>query len=209
MSFESADGSTRHCAGSTSRATFTHDREQHGLAGHSESSPHEGVGDDPNQRAANGCVEPSSDVTQIERFSPETTTAESLDGATGPRPGVKFRGRVKRNEKGPIYWTACMVTECEPGRVFAFTVRSRPMGLPIAPKNTVCLTWRYTFNAADRGGTLVTEEFELDDILAMRLYWRTLGWLRGPRMVKDMGRTLLALKSAAEPPGTGARAGYQ
>jgi hypothetical protein len=91
-----------------------------------------------------------------------------------------------------------MVTECEPDRVFAFTVRSRPMGLPIAPKNTVCLTWRYVFEPADSGGTLVTEEFELDDIPAMRLYWRALGWLRGPRMVKDMGRTLLALKSAAE-----------
>ncbi|MDH6194087.1 uncharacterized protein YndB with AHSA1/START domain [Mycobacterium frederiksbergense] len=141
-----------------------------------------------------------SDVTQIGRFSPETVTAEWLDGATSPRPGAKFRGRVKRNEKGPIYWTSCMVTECEPGRVFAFTVRSRPMGLPLAPKNTVRLTWRYTFESTDGGGTLVTEEFELDDIPAMRLFWRTLGWLRGPRMVKDMGRTLLALKSAAEEP---------
>jgi uncharacterized protein YndB with AHSA1/START domain len=141
-----------------------------------------------------------SDVTQIGRFSPETTTAEWLDGATRPHPGAKFRGRVKRNEKGPIYWTSCMVTECEPGRVFAFTVRSRPMGLPIAPKNTVCLTWRYKFEPADCGATLVTEEFELDDIPAMRLYWRALGWLRGPRMIKDMGRTLLALKRAAEEP---------
>lgn len=142
-----------------------------------------------------------SDVTQIGRFSPETIAAEWLDGATGPRPGVKFRGRVKRNEKGPIYWTSCMITECEPDRVFAFTVRSRPMGLPIAPKNTVCLTWRYTFEPADSDGTLVTEEFELDDIPAMRLYWRMLGSLRGPRMINDMKRTLLALKNAAEDPG--------
>jgi uncharacterized protein YndB with AHSA1/START domain len=146
-----------------------------------------------------------SDVTQIGRFSPETIAAEWLDGATGPHPGVKFRGRVKRNEKGPIYWTSCTVTECEPWRVFAFTVRSRPIGLPIAPKNTVCLTWRYTFEPAGSGGTLVTEEFELDDIPAMRLYWRAMGWLRGPRMVKDMGRTLLALKSTAEQPDAPAR----
>ncbi|OBG99282.1 SRPBCC family protein [Mycobacterium sp. E3247] len=141
-----------------------------------------------------------SDVTQIGRFSPETTAAEWLDGATGPGPGVKFRGRVKRNEKGPIYWTSCMITECEPGRVFAFKVRSRPMGLPIAPKDTIGLTWRYTFEPADGGGTLVSEEFELDDTTAMRIYWRALGWLRGPRMVKDMDRTLRALKSAAEEP---------
>lgn len=142
-----------------------------------------------------------SDVTQIGRFSPETIAAEWLDGATGPRPGAKFRGRVKRNEKGPIYWTFCVVTECAPGRVFAFTVRSRPIGLPIAPKNTVCLTWRYTFESADDGrATRVTEEFELYDTAAMRLYWRILGWVRGPRMIKDMRRTLRALKNAAEEP---------
>ncbi|WP_445170583.1 SRPBCC family protein [Mycolicibacterium sp. Dal123E01] len=138
-----------------------------------------------------------SDVTQIGRFSPETITAEWVDGATGPSCGAKFRGRVKRNEKGPIYWTSCMVVECEPGRVFAFTVRSRPMGLPIAPRNTVGLTWRYLFEPAD-GGSLVTEEFELDDTPAMRWYWRAFGWIRGPRMVKDMGRTLIALKESAE-----------
>lgn len=46
-----------------------------------------------------------SDVTQIGRFSPETFEA-------------------KHNEKGPIYWTICTVTECSPGQVFAFAVRS-------------------------------------------------------------------------------------
>ena len=141
-----------------------------------------------------------SDVTQIGRYSPETIKAQWLDDATGPRPGATFRGRVKRNEKGPVYWTSCVVTECEPDRVFAFAVRSRPMGLPIAPKNTIRLTWRYTFEPAEGGGTLVTEEFELDDIPVMRLYWRALGWLRGPRMVTDMKRTLFALKSVAEGP---------
>lgn len=53
--------------------------------------------------------------------------------------------------------------------------------------------------ATDGGGTLVTEEFELDDIPAMRLYRRTLGWLRGPPMVKDMGRALLAHKRRRKP----------
>lgn len=139
-----------------------------------------------------------SDVTQIGRFSPETFEAQWLDGASGPVVGAKFRGHVKRNEKGPIYWTRCTVTECEPGRVFAFAVRSRPLGLPIAPRSTVQLTWRYELNPSHGGGTEVIESFELEDIPAMRLYWRALGWVRGPRMTRDMQRTLRALKAVVE-----------
>ncbi|MSX96135.1 MAG: SRPBCC family protein, partial [Actinobacteria bacterium] len=45
-----------------------------------------------------------SDVTQIGRYSPETFEGEWLDGATGPAVGVRFRGHVKRNQKGPTYW---------------------------------------------------------------------------------------------------------
>ena len=63
-----------------------------------------------------------SDVTRIGEFSPETFEAEWLDGATGPAVGAKFRGHVKRNEIGPIYWTTCRVTACEPGREFGFAV---------------------------------------------------------------------------------------
>ncbi|MEP6623116.1 MAG: SRPBCC family protein, partial [Acidimicrobiia bacterium] len=44
-----------------------------------------------------------SDVTRIGEYSPETFEAEWLDGATGPAVGVRFRGHVKRNGKGPIY----------------------------------------------------------------------------------------------------------
>ena len=29
---------------------------------------------------------------------------------------------VRRNEIGPIYWTTCRVTACEPGREFGFEV---------------------------------------------------------------------------------------
>ena len=72
-----------------------------------------------------------SDVTQIGRFSPETFEAQWLDGAVGPAVGAKFRGHVKRNEKGPIYWTACTVTECDPGRVFAFADELYISGLTV------------------------------------------------------------------------------
>lgn len=139
-----------------------------------------------------------SDVTQIGRFSPETFEAQWLDGAVGPAVGAKFRGHVKRNEKGPIYWTACTVTECDPGQVFAFAVRSRPLGLPIAPSNTVQVTWRFSLSPTSDGGTSVTESFELRNIPAMRLCWRALGWWRRPRLEEDMKRTLRAIKDAVE-----------
>jgi len=59
-----------------------------------------------------------SDVRNTGRFSPETFDAEWLDGATEPAVGARFRGHVKRNEIGPVYWTTCRVTACEPGREF-------------------------------------------------------------------------------------------
>ena len=63
-----------------------------------------------------------SDVTRIGSYSPETFEAEWLEGASGPAVGAKFRGHVKRNGKGPIYWTTCVVTACVPGPEFAFGV---------------------------------------------------------------------------------------
>ena len=36
--------------------------------------------------------------------------------------GAKFRGHARRNEIGPVYWTTCKVTACEPGREFGFAV---------------------------------------------------------------------------------------
>lgn len=138
-----------------------------------------------------------SDVTQIGRFSPETFEAEWLDGATGPSEGARFRGHVKRNEKGPVYWTECTVVACETGREFAFAVRSRPFGLPLAPSSVVQLTWSYVLKEAG-DGTEVTESFELAKTVPMRLYWALLGWARGPRIEKDMRRTLQAIKAAAE-----------
>jgi hypothetical protein len=47
-----------------------------------------------------------ADVRNTGKFSPEVMEAEWLDGATGPALGAKFRGHVKRNEIGPVYWFA-------------------------------------------------------------------------------------------------------
>ena len=63
-----------------------------------------------------------ADVRNTGRFSPEVMEAEWLGGATSPALGARFRGHVKRNEIGPVYWTTCEVTACEPGREFGFAV---------------------------------------------------------------------------------------
>lgn len=63
-----------------------------------------------------------ADVRNTGRFSPEVFEAEWLGDATGPALGAKFRGHVRRNEMGPVYWTTCKVTACDPGREFGFTV---------------------------------------------------------------------------------------
>jgi uncharacterized protein YndB with AHSA1/START domain len=129
-----------------------------------------------------------SDVTRIGRYSPETFEAEWLDGATGPAVGARFRGHVKRNGKGPTYWTTCTVVACEPGREFAFGV-----GTTDKPLNT----WRYVLQPAG-GGTDVTESFQLAPTLGLRLYWALLGWARGRTNRNGMRTTLERVKAEVE-----------
>jgi uncharacterized protein YndB with AHSA1/START domain len=129
-----------------------------------------------------------SDVTKIGRYSPETFEAEWLDGATGPALGAKFRGHVKRNGKGPIYWTTCTVTACEPGKEFAFGVGSSDKPLNV---------WRYDL-APNGDGTDVTESFTLAPTLPLRAYWLALGWSRGKTNRKGMQATLDGIKAEVE-----------
>jgi uncharacterized protein YndB with AHSA1/START domain len=129
-----------------------------------------------------------SDVTKIGRYSPETFEAVWIDGATGPALGARFRGHVKRNGKGPIYWTTCTVTACEPGREFAFGV-----GNGDTPLNV----WGYRLEPAG-DGTDVTESFALADKAALRLYWALLGWARGRTNRNGMRTTLERIKAEVE-----------
>jgi uncharacterized protein YndB with AHSA1/START domain len=143
-----------------------------------------------------------SDVTKVGRYSPETFEAEWLDGATGPAVGARFRGHVKRNGRGPVYWTTCTVTASEPGRSFAFTV-----GSPGKPVNT----WRYDLQPAG-GGTDVTESFELGSALPLRIYGMLFGWARSRTNDAGMRRTLDRIRAEVEAgagagAGTGAEAG--
>jgi hypothetical protein len=130
-----------------------------------------------------------SDVTRVGEFSPETFEAEWLDGATGPATGVRFRGHVRRNGRGPVYWTTCVITDCQPGREFAFAVR----GLGSSAVNT----WRYRLEPAE-GGTDVTESFELAPHPAIRLYWAVAGRARGRTNENGMRTTLERMKAVVE-----------
>jgi hypothetical protein len=129
-----------------------------------------------------------SDVTRIGDYSPETFEAEWLDGATGPALGAKFRGHVKRNGKGPIYWTTCEVTACEPGREFAFGVLTGGNMLNV---------WSYRIEpAAD--GVDVTESFALQQTALLKLYWTVLGWARGRTNRNGMQQTLERIRAEVE-----------
>jgi Polyketide cyclase / dehydrase and lipid transport len=130
-----------------------------------------------------------SDITRIGEFSPETFEAEWLDGATGPAPDARFRGHVKRNGVGPIYWTTCRVTACEPLTSFGFDV--------VTPSGGIVNTWRYDLVARD-GGTEVTESFQLPAAMPMKIYWAIAGWRRGRRNERNMRRTLERIAAIAE-----------
>ena len=130
-----------------------------------------------------------SDVTRIGEFSPETFEAKWVEPATGPEVGAEFKGHVKRNEKGPIYWTTCRVKVYEPNEEFTFDV--------VQSGNTVN-TWGYKLAPADGGGTDVTEFFHLAEALPLKIYWTLMGWARGKTNRNGMRRTLEAMKAVVE-----------
>jgi len=130
-----------------------------------------------------------SDVTRIGSYSPETFEAEWLNGATGPAVGATFRGHVKRNGKGPIYWTTCVVSTCVPGSAFGFDVLTG--GKPLN-------TWTYRIEPTGDGGSDVTESFRLADTWSLKLYWAVLGWARGKTNRNGMQATLDAIKAEVE-----------
>ena len=86
-----------------------------------------------------------ADVTRMGEWSPETVSAEWLDGATAAAVGAKFKGKNKRK----MSWsTTCTVIAAEPGREFAFDVGKGET------------RWRYRFEPSG-GGTDVTESVEV------------------------------------------------
>ena len=121
-----------------------------------------------------------SDVTRIPEWSPECYKVHWLDGATGPAVGARFRGW---NKKGPFRWaTNPKVTECEPGRVFAF--------------DTGTTRWRYEFKALPGGVAEVTESYETHRLPGYDFVLTVTR--RGPQLDAGMQKTLARLKAAAE-----------
>jgi hypothetical protein len=90
-----------------------------------------------------------ADVTRMGEWSPDCESCEWIDGATGPDVGARFTGHDKRRLLSRS--TTCTVTECEPGRVFAFVV-----GDAADPGST----WRYSF-VPHVDGTMATETCEI------------------------------------------------
>ncbi|MDQ2649672.1 MAG: SRPBCC family protein [Actinomycetota bacterium] len=93
-----------------------------------------------------------SDVTNMGRWSPETTSCTWVKGATGPAVGARFRGANRARWRR--WSTTCTVVAAEPGREFGFEVTLGP--IPIA-------RWTYQFEA-EGDGTRVTEVW--DDLRA-------------------------------------------
>lgn len=132
------------------------------------------------------------DVRNIGRYSPETFEAEWLDGATGPALGARFRGHVKRNEIGPVYWTTCRVTACEPGREFGFEVL-------VGDRAVNNWLYRLTPSTDAAHGTDVTESFRMSSSPVVGVYyWLFGGFLRQRRNIRDMTKTLHRIKDVAE-----------
>jgi hypothetical protein len=129
-----------------------------------------------------------ADVPNIGRYSPETFEAEWLDGAPGAALGARFRGHVRRNEIGPIYWTTCRVTACEPDREFGFEVLLGERAVN---------NWSYRLTPT-ASGTDVTESFRLNQSPIIALYSVVGGQLRRRRNARDMRKTLERIRAAAE-----------
>jgi hypothetical protein len=130
-----------------------------------------------------------AEVTNMGRWSPHTVEARWVEAGDGPAVGRRFRG----TNRLPIVrrWTStATVTECEPGRRFAFVVGKDP-----DDPNT---TWSYEFEPT-AGGTRVTERWtmvrEPGIVLA---YYRLIGQRR--RLARGVEETLRRLKATAETP---------
>ncbi|AYE96083.1 SRPBCC family protein [Mycobacterium paragordonae] len=132
-----------------------------------------------------------ADIRNTGRFSPETFEAEWLGEATGPELGARFRGHVRRNEIGPVYWTTCEVTACEPGREFGFAV---------LVGDRVVNNWHYKLVPAGPDGqaTDVTESFRLAPSPFNNVYLVLGGFLRKRRNIRDMTKTLHRIKDVVE-----------
>ena len=95
------------------------------------------------------------------------------------------------HEIGPVYWTTCRVTACEPGREFGFEVLvgDRPVN-----------NWHYRFTPVAGGTdvTDVTESFRMNDSVFTKIFAMFGGQLRTRRNKRDIHKTLERIKAVVE-----------
>jgi hypothetical protein len=106
-----------------------------------------------------------ADVTRTGEWSHETGQVDWLDGADGPAPGVRFRGR---NQVRRLRWSrTCEVLAVEPGR--SLTWRTVPTLL--YPDST---EWTIEVAPLDDGGSQIEQRFRVVKLPAFfdHLYWR-------------------------------------
>ena len=129
-----------------------------------------------------------SDITRMGEWSPETTSARWLEGATKPQVGAKFRGT---NALGWRKWsTTCTVTDWEPSRSFAFRVTVGPIKVS---------DWTYTADATPEGCTLTETWVDLRGPSVRLLANLAAGTRnRAGHNKSSMTTTLARLKFAAE-----------
>lgn len=132
-----------------------------------------------------------SDLPGMGAFSPENRGGTWTRGATGPALGAAFVGR---NGSGGRSWsTRSTVTRCEPGRSFAFAVRS--VGLPVAE-------WTYEIEPTEQGCRL-TEQWQDRRGRVMRVLGPVVTGVqdRESFTTASIEQTLAAVKERAEQPG--------
>jgi hypothetical protein len=129
-----------------------------------------------------------TDLPTMAALAAEVQEMEWYKGGTAT-PGAAFKGR--NDNAGKKWTTTCTVTDAEPGRVFAFDVKTARI-VPIAH-------WRYDIEPVE-GGCTVTE----------RTWDRRPGWIRKPAAmstgvsdrtganVEHIRQTLERLKARAE-----------
>ncbi len=128
-----------------------------------------------------------SDVTQMGEWSPETTKAEWIDGATGPAAGARFKGS---NKLGIFRWSTKPTVEvADAGREFTF-VTTNGSG---KKKYT---RWSYKLTPSG-GGTDVEESWEeLAQLAVIGRFMMNDGRQRG--LNEGCAQTLERIKAAAE-----------
>jgi uncharacterized protein YndB with AHSA1/START domain len=129
-----------------------------------------------------------SDLTRMGEWSPENEGGSWMHGATGPAPGVKFRGA---NRNGTKSWkTVATVVDADPGRRFSFRVTA--MGVPVA-------LWAYDLEPTDDGCTVTESWTDLRPGFFKPLANRATGVSdRAVHNRETMERTLVNLATAAE-----------